>query len=195
MESIKCVIVGDGAVGKTSMLISYTSDQFPEKYVPTVFETYQATVIVGDCTTMLGLWDTAGQEEYDHLRPLAYQHADVFVVCYSITSPSSLDNVGGRWIPEIRSHSPDKPFLLVGTKLDVRDDPAEQQKIRGKGGDVTLVDREVVAEKCHELGAARNLECSAKTQKGLENVFHQAITVALMARANKKRKKRGCVLL
>lgn len=194
MESIKLVVVGDGAVGKTCMLISYTSDRFPEKYVPTVFETYQTTVSVGDSKTLLGLWDTAGQEEYDRLRPLAYQNADVFVVCYSIISTASLDNVSSKWIPEIRSHSPDQPFLLVGTKLDVREDPAEQQKLRDNGVDVSLVDSEAVAEKCREHGAARNLECSAKTQKGLKEVFLEAIKVALVARANKKKKK-ACVLL
>ena len=80
MERIKCVVVGDCAVGKTCMLMSYTSNEFPEKHVPTVFEFYETTVVVDDCATMLGLWDTAGQEEYDRMRPLGYQNADVFLV-------------------------------------------------------------------------------------------------------------------
>uniref|UniRef100_A0A667X2A8 Rho-related GTP-binding protein RhoA-C n=1 Tax=Myripristis murdjan TaxID=586833 RepID=A0A667X2A8_9TELE len=86
----KLVIVGDGACGKTCLLIVFSKDQFPEVYVPTVFENYVADIEVDSKQVELALWDTAGQEDYDRLRPLSYPDTDVILMCFSIDSPDSL---------------------------------------------------------------------------------------------------------
>jgi small GTP-binding protein len=71
---------------------SYTQDKFPSEYVPTVFDNYSATVKVDQRMVNLGLWDTAGQEEYNRLRPLAYPNCDVFLIVFSVIEPSSFVN-------------------------------------------------------------------------------------------------------
>ena len=89
---IKLVIVGDGACGKTSLLSVFVNNKFPEAYTPTVFDNQIKNITVDSKEVKLALWDTAGQEDYDRLRPLSYPQTDVFLVCYSVVSPSSYEN-------------------------------------------------------------------------------------------------------
>ncbi|PNI27351.1 T0153641 isoform 3, partial [Pan troglodytes] len=102
----KLVIVGDGACGKTCLLIVFSKDQFPEVYVPTVFENYIADIEVDGKQVELALWDTAGQEDYDRLRPLSYPDTDVILMCFSIDSPDSLENIPEKWTPEVKHFCP-----------------------------------------------------------------------------------------
>jgi len=177
MQNIKCVVVGDGAVGKTCLLISYTTNAFPGEYIPTVFDNYSANVMVDGKPVNLGLWDTAGQEDYDRLRPLSYPQTDVFLICFSIISPSSFDNVKSKWYPEIQHHAPNVPIILVGTKSDLRGDQNMTSTLGAKGLHMVTVDE--ANSRQRDLSAIRYLECSALTQEGLKTVFDEAIRAAM----------------
>jgi cell division control protein 42 len=114
----------------------------------------------------------AGQEDYDRLRPLSYPQTDVFLVCFSVTSPASFENVKEKWFPEVHHHCPGVPCLIVGTQVDLRDDPQVMEKLqRQKQRPVAPEQGERLAR---ELGAVKYVECSALTQKGLKNVFDEA---------------------
>eukprot|EP01122_Echinamoeba_exundans_P003901 TRINITY_DN1394_c0_g1_i1.p1 TRINITY_DN1394_c0_g1~~TRINITY_DN1394_c0_g1_i1.p1 ORF type:complete len:208 (-),score=28.55 TRINITY_DN1394_c0_g1_i1:172-795(-) len=207
MHAIKCVVVGDGAVGKTCMLMSFSANSFPQDYVPTVFDNYNTAIMVDDTPYNLGLWDTAGQEEYDRLRALCYPQTDVFLMCFSLVDPPSFENIKQRWWPEIKHHCPDTPYVLVGTKLDLRDDEGVITELKKKGmAPIPTPQGEALSK---EISATSYIECSALSQKGLKTVFDEAARAVVKANSpadgngttngapgeGKRRKRNGCQLL
>ena len=186
-QSVKAVVVGDGAVGKTCMLASFTTSKFPEEYVPTVFDNSSRTMMVDGRGVLLNIWDTAGQEDYDRMRPISYPGTDVFLVCFSVDSHTSFENVKTKWIPEIRTHANKVPFILVGLKTDIRGS--------GESGG-KFVSRESGEKLTNEVRGAKYVECSAKTQEGIRQVFEEAVrTVFHELYSKKKKKQSGCLVL
>jgi Ras-related C3 botulinum toxin substrate 1 len=192
MRSIKCVVVGDGAVGKTSLLISYSTNAFPSEYIPTIFDNYSANVMVDGDHVNINLWDTAGQEDYDRLRPLSYPHTDVFLLCFSVLSYSSYENISAKWYPEISHHCPDAPLILVGTKVDLREDKDTILSMNHSKLQMVSYEQGLILAK--RIMAHKYVECSALTQRGLKMVFDEAIRVVLMP-PQKKQKKKRCKIL
>ncbi|XWS17288.1 hypothetical protein CRYUN_Cryun33cG0054400 [Craigia yunnanensis] len=190
---IKCVTVGDGAVGKTCMLICYTSNKFPTDYIPTVFDNFSANVGVDGSIVNLGLWDTAGQEDYSRLRPLSYRGANIFVLAFSLISRASYENVLKKWMPELRRFAPNVPIVLVGTKLDIREDRAYLADQMGSN----IITSSQGEELRKQIGAAAYIECSSKTQQNVKAVFDTAIKVVLQPTTRKevvrkRRRNSGC---
>lgn len=187
----KLVIVGDGACGKTCLLIVFSKDQFPEVYVPTVFENYIADIEVDGKQVELALWDTAGQEDYDRLRPLSYPDTDVILMCYSIDNPDSLENISEKWTPEVKHFCPSVPIILVGNKKDLRNDENTRRELaKIKQEPVKTEDGREMAMRISAFGF---LECSAKTKEAVREVFDMATKAALQVRRTKAMK--GCMLL
>ena len=109
--------------------------------------------------------------DYERLRPISYAKTDVFLVCFSVTSLASFENVKEKWFPEVHHHCPGVPFLIVGTQIDLRDDSKVIEKLaRQNQNPITVEQGESLAR---ELGAVKYVECSALTQKGLRNVFEE----------------------
>ncbi|XP_078384700.1 ras-like GTP-binding protein RHO isoform X2 [Oculina patagonica] len=173
----KLVIVGDRGCGKTSLLFVFSKDEFPEFYEPTVFDNYVADIEVDGKFVELVLWDTAGQECYDTLRPFSYPETDVILMCFSVDSPDSLQNISERWNPEVRQFCPDIPIILVGNKTDLRNDEnikkelskIKQEPVRSEEGSLVY----------ETINAYAYMECSAKTREGVRDVFETAAKAAL----------------
>ena len=183
-KTIKCVVVGDGSVGKTCMLVSYTSDKFPTDYVPTIFENYNANVKVDYQNINLSLWDTAGQEDYGELRQLSYPQADVFIIVFAVSEKSTLENALEKWLPELNEKNSGAPKIIVGNKIDLRNEKNAKTHITKQEAEAL-----VMKKKC------KYIECSALTQEGLKSVFEEAIRSCLGGKDKAVDAERGCCTL
>ncbi|XP_041365659.1 rho-related GTP-binding protein RhoA-D-like [Gigantopelta aegis] len=191
LDRYKLVVVGDGGSGKTCLLTVFCNGTFPETYVPTIFENSISSITVDNKQVELELWDTAGQEEYDRLRPLSYTHSHVVIICFSFDCPDSLENAAERWKPEIAHHLEKVPIVLVGNKKDLINSRTVRADLAKYGQrPITSEDGRRMATR---LGVSAYLECSSKTQNGVQTVFETATRIA-MSYAVKKPAK-GCTLL
>jgi len=152
MSRTKILIVGDEAIGKTCLINRFTNqsqdwnDEEPE-YEPTTFNNFQLEWELDDTGEALTveMWDTAGQESFEQLRKLSYPGTDLFLIGYSTTSKTSLNNIEQKWLPEIKENCPDtdKPwFIMVGTKKDIRSEVSVEaaKELAAKIGACALVD-------------------------------------------------------
>ena len=169
------------------MLQSYTTNCFPEDYEPTIFDNYSANVMVDGGLINLGLWDTAGQEDFDRLRPLSYSGTDVFLVCFSVTSMASMINAEKKWIPELQLLCPQAKIILCGLKIDLRDGGTILDALHQRG--LTPISLEQGQALANRVGVPY-CESSAITQKGLKHVFDTAIRVALTNKKSRRSPKR-----
>ncbi|THV06686.1 rho small monomeric GTPase [Dendrothele bispora CBS 962.96] len=176
----KLVIVGDGACGKTSLLCSFALGEFPKEYQPTVFDNYVAEIRLDEKHVQLALWDTAGQEEYERLRPMSYSKSHVILIAFALDTPDSLENVETKWIEEVRSIcGPTIPVILVGCKADLRPSPHHPNTSDNPSPYVT---REMGERVANAIGARAYKECSALKIEGVDDVFETATRASMLMR-------------
>ncbi|KAJ5220059.1 hypothetical protein N7468_009263 [Penicillium chermesinum] len=179
----KMVLLGDGACGKTSALNVFTRGE------PTVFENYVHDIFVDNVHMELSLWDTAGQEEFDRLRALSYEDTHVLMLCFSVDSRDSFENVGSKWIAEINENCPGVRVVLTALKCDLRKDDEMNDRPDCVSFDEGLA-------KAEEIGAVKYLECSAVQNRGIRESFYEAAKVALEVKpVGGKGPSGGCVIL
>ncbi|NWV46762.1 RHBT1 protein, partial [Daphoenositta chrysoptera] len=200
VETIKCVVVGDNAVGKTRLICAracnatLTQYQLLATHVPTVWAIDQYRVcqevlersrdVVDDVSVSLRLWDTFGDHHKD--RRFAYGRSDVVVLCFSIANPNSLHHVKTMWYPEIKHFCPRAPVILVGCQLDLRyaDLEAVNRARRPLARPIKpneILPPEKGREVAKELGIPY-YETSVVAQFGVKDVFDNAIRAALISR-------------
>ncbi|KAH6938605.1 hypothetical protein HPB50_011012 [Hyalomma asiaticum] len=176
---IKMVVVGDGMVGKTCLLVAFTTGAFPgNDYEPTVFDNYAGSLLVDGVTANLTLWDTAGQEDYEKLRPLSYPGSDVFLLCFSISSEASYNNIYTKWQPEAQAPLSHDSIRLT-TKADLRQEESAED----------LVSRAAGKKLASKIKAYSYIECSAKTGERVKEVFEEAARAVLQPKSSKKKKE------
>ena len=158
MRQYKLVLLGESAVGKSSLVLRFVKNQFDdfrESTIGAAFLTQTVALDDGD-TVKFEIWDTAGQERYKSLAPMYYRNANCAVVVYDITQPSSLDKAK-QWIRELqRQADPGIIIALAGNKSDLEPRRA--------------VPKEEAEAYAQELGLLF-YETSAKTSTNVQELF------------------------
>ncbi|XP_061174313.1 rho-related GTP-binding protein RhoJ-like [Saccostrea echinata] len=179
-DFIKCVVLGDDSVGKTSLLVNYATNRFPTTHVPSVFDNYAGTLEMSGKKYHLQLLDTLeedkDQENSTHILP----GADIVVVCYSVVQPTSFRNVEEKWAPHLKSCLGDVPIILVGTQTDLRMDCSVQFNLR-QNGQKSISSSEGF-QMARKIGASRFLESSPELEKKMKRVLNKAIGTVLHPR-------------
>jgi Ras family protein A len=172
----KAVLVGDAACGKSALLRVLTEGEFPEGYgCGDMFGRYSANIGIGDTSTELDLFDTPGLEDH-RFRSVSYQDANVILICFSIGNPDSLDNIHETWLPEVSHFCAGVPIVLVGTKFDLRHDAATIAELHKTSQHPVTYQEAREAQR--KIGANYHVECSAKLDVDVAEVFKTAVRCA-----------------
>ncbi|XP_077157510.1 rho-related BTB domain-containing protein 2-like [Paroedura picta] len=200
VETIKCVVVGDNAAGKTRLICARACNATLSQYqllathVPTVWAIDQYRVcqevlersrdVVDEVSVSLRLWDTFGDHHKD--RRFAYSRSDVVVLCFSLANPNSLRHVKSMWFPEIKHFCPRTPIVLVGCQLDLRYADLEAVNRARRPLAKPFKPSDILPpESGHEVAKDLGIpyyETSVVAQFGIKDVFDNAIRAALISR-------------
>lgn len=182
---MKIMILGDRKAGKTALLMTRYMEALSD-YVPRLHDPHYEYAVIGGKRVSLSTWDAsiaAEDSEADRVRPLSYPYTTVFVLLYSVVDKASFENVVQKWIPEVRQFMPEVPFLIAGSRLDLRP---------GSKSSVGIADLKSVATK---YGATGYLEYSATTREGLTDLWNQVLRIAGDGTPSPCQPRAKCILL
>jgi len=189
---VKCVLLGDEKVGQYCLLLTYSNKKFTFGYM---INSWNANITVDNNPIQLTIVPTACGKDYDALRPLVYPSTDIFLLLFSVIDRESFDNVRNKWLPELQMHCPTTPYMLVGTKADLRkallspeDDAFEATRNRRVGAEISV---EEAKEFAKQLKAVDYVECSARSVDTINVVFELAVRNVIKSQI----KQKSCVIL
>jgi small GTP-binding protein len=178
MKNVKIVVVGDDEVGKSCLLLTYMTKDFPGKSVITDFPDWHTSVWVENQRIKLDIFETDAGRNWKSSRLESYEGADVFLICFSLVEPKSLENVQSMWMTEIKEYCTNTPYFLVGTKSDLRDEFDQRaDKYKRKGWE--KVPKSKGEDMKEAIKAEAYFESSSKNQSNLNEVFETAIKLVL----------------
>ncbi|KAL9656031.1 hypothetical protein ABK040_007650 [Willaertia magna] len=192
----KMVVVGDGAVGKSCMLLVLNETVINTQnmeYIPTICDICTLNVNFEKEKFHLNMWDTYGYEDYYcGMRQSPYLNTDIFLLCFSIGNYQSFLNISERWIPELQHHCPNTPIILCGTKVDLRENKKMFYTLtKNNQVPVSKEEGEALAKK---IGAIAYIETSSLEYSGFENLGQYIILLSLTEKQSKESKERKCLI-
>ena len=164
--SFKIIVIGDSAVGKSSLTLRGTKNHFKDFYTPTIgFEFLSFNIRIKNQTVKLQIWDTCGQEVYRSLISSFYRNSSLAIIVYAIDNQESFDNLES-WLDEIKSQThPNLRIFLIGNKSDLEDQ--------------RLIKKEIAEELVKDHNIDLFMETSAKTGTNAQEVFVKAAKILL----------------
>ena len=205
----KIVVIGDMCSGKTSLISAYCRDQFSDLYVPTILTSCMTDAEVLGEKIELVVVEVAGRVDYTRFHQCAYKKMDLVILCYSADNPKSLRAIKDHWVPELTTFAPNVPYILVGTKKDIREEIdyetelSRQSKTEAANNNLSvagtrngcgddLQDKFVTTrqglEAAELIGAKDFIECSAMYRDRTRDVFETAAKIALRQSPRRKKK-------